>query len=58
MVKTKAEKIAGIEEEIRQLENKKKRLIQEQKEQERKDRTNRLCKRMGLLRSCCPTASR
>jgi len=36
MAKTKAEKIAGIEEEIRQLENKKKRLIQEQKEQERK----------------------
>ena len=49
MAKTKAEKIMSIEEEIRQLENKKKRLIQEQKEQERKDRTNRLCKRMGLF---------
>ncbi len=41
MAKTKIEKIASIEEEIKQLENKKKRLIQEQKEQERKDRTNR-----------------
>lgn len=47
MAKPKAKKITSIEEEIRQLENKKKRLIQEQKEPERKDRTNRLCKRMG-----------
>ena len=54
MAKTKIEKIAGIEEEIRQLENKKKRLIQEQKEQERKDRTNRLCKRMGLFEKLLP----
>ncbi len=37
-----------------QLENKKKRLIQEQKEQERKDRTNRLCKRMGLFEKLLP----
>ena len=54
MAKTKIEKIASIEEEIRQLENKKKRLIQEQKEQERKDRTNRLCKRMGLFEKLLP----
>jgi len=54
MAKTKLEKIAGIEEEIRQLENKRKRLIQEQKEQERKERTNRLCKRMGLLEKLLP----
>ena len=54
MAKTKIEKIASIEEEIRQLENKKKRLIQEQKEQERKDRTNRLCKRMGLIEKLLP----
>ena len=54
MAKTKAEKIAGIDEEIRQLTNKKKRLIQEQKEQERKDRTNRLCKRMGLFEKLLP----
>jgi len=54
MAKTKAEKIAGIEEEIRQLENKRKRLIQEQKEQERRERTNRLCKRMGLFEKLLP----
>ena len=54
MAKTKIEKIASIEEEIKQLENKKKRLIQEQKEQERKDRTNRLCKRMGLIEKLLP----
>lgn len=54
MAKTKAEKITSIEEEIRQLENKKKRLIQEQKEQERKERTNRLCKRMGLFEKLLP----
>lgn len=39
---------------VRQLENKKKRLIQEQKEQERKDRTNRLCKRMGFVEKLLP----
>jgi len=54
MAKTKTEKIAGIEEQIQQLENQKKRLIQEQKAQERKDRTKRLCKRMGLLESLLP----
>ena len=54
MAKTKIEKIASIEEEIKQLENKKKRLIQEQKEQERKDRTKRLCRRMGLFESLVP----
>ena len=54
MAKTKTEKIAGIEEQIQQLENEKKRLIQEQKAQERKDRTKRLCKRMGLLESLLP----
>lgn len=45
---------SSITEEIRQLTNKKKRLIQEQKEQERKDRTNRLCKRMGLFEKLLP----
>ena len=51
MAKTKAEKIAGIEEEIRQLENRRRKLVQEQKAQERKDRTKRLCRRMGLFES-------
>ena len=56
MAKTKIEKIAGIEEEIRQLENKRRQLVQAQKAQERKDRTKRLCKRMGLFESLlgCP----
>ena len=54
MAKTRAEKIDSIQEEIKQLENQRKRLIQEQKQQERKDRTRRLCKRVGLLESLLP----
>ncbi len=54
MPKTKLEKIAGIEEEIRQLENRRRQLVQEQKAQERKDRTKRLCRRMGLFESLVP----
>jgi len=41
-------------EQIQLLENQKKRLIQEQKAQERKDRTKRLCKRVWLLESMLP----
>ena len=40
--------------EIRQLENKRRQLIQEQKAQERKDRTKRLCRRMGFFESMLP----
>ena len=54
MAKSKTEKIADIGEQIVQLENQRKRLIQQQKEQERKDRTRRLCKRAGLLESMIP----
>lgn len=54
MPKTKLEKIAGIEEEIRQLENRRRQLVQEQKAQERKDRTKRLCRRMGLFECLVP----
>jgi len=54
MAKTRAEKIESIENEMRQLENKRKQLLQAQKEQERKDRTRRLCKRMGLFESMLP----
>ena len=54
MPKTRLEKIAGIEEEIRQLENRRRQLVQEQKAQERKDRTKRLCRRMGLFESLVP----
>lgn len=54
MAKTKAEKIASIEMQMEQLENQRKKLIQEQKQQERKDRTKRLCRRMGLFESMLP----
>jgi hypothetical protein len=54
MAKTKTEKIADIQEQIVQLENKQKKLIQEQKLQESKARTKRLCKRMGLIESLLP----
>jgi len=54
MAKTKVEKIRGIEEQIHQLENERKRLLQQHREQERKARTNRLCKRGGLLESMLP----
>ena len=54
MAKTKAEKITSIEEEIRQLENRRRQLVQEQKAQERRDRTKRLCRRMGLFESLLP----
>ena len=54
MALTKTEKITNIQEQIAQLENRRKRLIQEQKIKERKDRTRRLCKRAGLLESLLP----
>ena len=54
MSQSKLEKIASIEEEIRQLENQRKQLLQRHKEQERKERTHRLCKRGGLLESLVP----
>jgi len=54
MAKTRAEKINNIETEIQQLENQRKKLIQQEKEQNRKDRTRRLCKRAGLLESLLP----
>lgn len=54
MAKTRTEKITSIETEIQQLENRRKLLVQAEKEQERKDRTRRLCKRMGLFESLLP----
>ena len=54
MAKTKIEKIAGIEEQIVQLEAQKKQLIQKQKTEERAARTKRLCSRHGLLESMLP----
>ena len=54
MAKTKSERIDHIQEQIAQLENQRKRLIQQEKERERKDRTKRLCRRAGLLESLLP----
>ena len=54
MAKSRIEKIDSIKTEIEQLGNLRKRLIQEQKAQERKDRTKRLCQRMGLFESMLP----
>lgn len=45
------EKIAKTEEEIRQLQNKKKRLLNEKKASERKARTRRLIERGAILES-------
>ena len=45
------EQIAKAEEQIRQLNNKKKRLISEQEQAERKKRTKRLIEREAILES-------
>lgn len=54
MAKTKIEKIASIEEEIQQLKERQRLLQQQHNTQERKDRTKRLCRRMGLFESMLP----
>ena len=56
MGKTISEKIEDTQIEIRQLENRKKLLLQEQKVQERKARTKRLCQRAGLFESMVPSS--
>jgi len=48
MAKTTIEKIESIQVEIQQPKNQKKQLLQQQKEQDHKDRTQRLCSRHGL----------
>jgi len=53
-IKSLNDKIEAAQLELRQKENLLKMLIQKQKEQERKDRTKRLCKRMGLFESLLP----
>ena len=49
MPKSTAEKIATKREQIQQLQNEEKQLIQKQKAEERKARTRRFCSRHGLL---------
>ena len=51
MSKSKTEKIADIEQQIMQLQNNKKRLLQEQKEHDKKARTHRLIERGAMLES-------
>lgn len=46
------EQIAKAEEQIKQLNNKKKRPISEQKQAERKKRTKRLIERVGTFTKC------
>jgi len=48
------DRIASAEEEIRQLQNRKKEYEQKLKAQERKDRNHRICKRGGFLESVLP----
>lgn len=52
--RTRKERIALKREQIRQWENEVKRLLNEEKEAERKARTSRLCKRAGFLESILP----
>jgi len=56
MPRTTVEKIRIVQEQIQQLENQRKKLMQEQKEQERKARTKRLIERGAILESLIPNA--
>ena len=54
MAKTKIERIASVEDKIKQLEAQKKQLVQKQKQDERKARTSRLIQRGAILESFIP----
>ena len=54
MSKTRTERIESLELEMQQIINKRKKLIQLEKEKDRRERTRRLCKRMGLFESMLP----
>ena len=54
MAKTSVEKIASVEDKIKQLENQRKQLIQKQKADERKARTRRLIQRGAILEGFIP----
>jgi polyhydroxyalkanoate synthesis regulator phasin len=51
MAKTTSEKLMNLEEQIRQLENEHKQLLQKKKEEERKARTKRLIERGSIVES-------
>jgi hypothetical protein len=52
--KTKLEKIAELDKELQTLEALKKKLEAEQREEDRRKRTNRLCERGGFIESVLP----
>ena len=54
MRKTTAEKIAEAQQRKEQMQNQIKRLQQQQKSEERKARTHRLCKRGGIVEKLLP----
>jgi hypothetical protein len=54
MAKTKTEQLASIEQEIRQLNERKKKLMQQQSADERKARSHRFCKRGGYMEKLLP----
>ena len=58
MPRTTIEKIESIQTQIQQLENERKRLMQQQKEADRKTRTKRLIERGAILESLIPGADK
>jgi len=54
MTKTKTDRIASVEDKIKQLENQRRRLLQQHREQERKARTRRLVQRGAILEGFIP----
>jgi len=54
MAKTRLDKIKSYDEQIAQINNRKKQEMQRQKADERKARTRRLCNRMGLFEKLLP----
>jgi len=54
MAKTTAQKIEQQKAEILQAENQLKKLLRQQKDEERKARTHRICQRGGLLEKLLP----
>jgi len=54
MAKTATEKIGNIDKQMAQLVEQKKRLVQQERERERKAKNNRYTKRHGLLESMLP----
>jgi len=54
MANAKLKRIEGIKEKIQQLENLQKEILQEYKEDLKKERTHRICKRGGMVEKFMP----